>query len=61
MERVRIEKIEIEVKEDEKKKEDKLDIQFKGVGKLTVKVTFNRETTEYELNYEEGNSTLTFT
>ena len=61
MERVSIEKIEIEVSEDEKKKEDKLDIQFKGVGKLTVKVTFNRETTEYELNYEEGNSTLTFT
>ena len=62
MERVSIEKIEIEVSEDEKKKqEDKLDIEFKGVGKLTVKVTFGRETTEYELNFEEGRSTLTFT
>lgn len=60
MERVSIEKIEIAVSDDEKKKEDKLDIQFKGVGKLTVKVTFNHKTTEYELNYEEGNSTLTF-
>ena len=60
MERVSIEKIEIVVSDEEKKKEDKLDIQFKGVGKLTVRVTYNRKTTEYELNYEAGNSTLTF-
>ena len=61
MERVSIDKIEIVVDDDEKKKEDKLDIECKGVGKLIVKVTFNHKTTEYELNYEEGNSTLTFT
>ncbi len=61
MEQVSIEKIEIEVSDDEKKTEDKLDLQFKGVGTLIVRVTFNNQTTEYELNYEKGNSTLTFT
>lgn len=40
---------------------DSLTVQFFGVGALKVTVTFNNQTTVYDLNSEEGNNTLTFT
>ena len=60
MEQVLIEQFERKLEEGEKKV-DEINIRVKGVGKLTVDVTFNGKTTRYELNSEEGVNTLRFT
>lgn len=61
MQQVAINKVVVEKSDDEKSKADSLDFEFYGVGTLLVRVLFNGQVTEYELNSELGNNTLSFT